>query len=212
MSSSPSVIALLSESARLHAAIGRHCEQLGLHPGPRYLLAANASVISLEHARGIMALVREGNPASTFALFRIQFEALTRGIWLLYGADEKWVEMLSAPLTNENAKKANQGPMLSNMLEELQGKAPEVVVGQLKEFKDYSWKALSSHVHVGMHPLKRQAEGYPVELIETALRQSNGLALMAAMLLTILSGDHRQQGKVSALQAEFMDSCPDLKG
>ncbi|PKO38989.1 MAG: hypothetical protein CVU31_17890 [Betaproteobacteria bacterium HGW-Betaproteobacteria-4] len=120
---------------------------------------------------------------STFALFRVQYEALTRGIWFLYGASEEWVEKLSAPLTAENAKKANEGPMLSKMLEEIQGKAPDVVIGQLKEFKEYSWKALSSYIHVGLHPLKRKAEGYPVGLIEQVLKQSNGLSLMGSRSL-----------------------------
>jgi hypothetical protein len=26
-------------------------------------------------------------------------------------------------------------------------------MSQLKEFKEYSWKALSSYIHVGLHPL-----------------------------------------------------------
>lgn len=201
--------ALLEQSVRLHSAIDTHREQLGLHPGNRYLLSATAAVISLEHAIGILTLLGGSGFTSTFALFRVQYEALTRGIWFLYGASEEWVEKLSAPLTAENAKKANEGPMLSKMLEEIQGKAPDVVIGQLKEFKEYSWKALSSYIHVGLHPLKRKAEGYPVGLIEQVLKQSNGLSLMGTMLLTMLSGDPRQQGKVAALQREFAGCCPD---
>lgn len=192
-------------------AIGTHREQLGIHPGNRYLSSATASVISLEHALGILTLIEGSGFTSTFALFRVQYEALTRGIWLLYGASEEWVEKFSAPLTTENAKKANEGPMLSKMLEEIEGKAPDLVTAQLKEFKEYSWKALSSFVHVGLHPLKRQAEGYPLEIIEQVLRQSNGLSLLATMLLTILSGDRRQQGKVAALQCEFAACCPNLQ-
>lgn len=201
--------ALLEQSAKLHTAIGKHREQLGLHPGNRYLLSAIATVISLEHALGILTLMAGSSFTSTFALFRVQYEALTRGIWLLYGASEEWVEKLSAPLTTDNAKKANEGPMLSKMLGELEGKAPEVVMSQLKEFKEYSWKALSSYIHVGLHPLTRKAEGYPIGLIEQVLRQSNGLSLMGTMLLTMLSGDPRQQGKVAALQREFAGCCPD---
>ncbi len=199
---------LLELSAKLHAAISKHREQLGLHPGNRYLLSATATVISLEHAVGIRTLMAGCGFTSTFALFRVQYEALTRGFWLLYGASEGWVEKLSAPLTTENAKKANEGPMLAKMLEELEGKAPDVVMSQLNEFKEYSWKALSSYIHVGLHPLTRKAEGYPIGLIEQVLRQSNGLALMGAMLLTMLSGDPRQQGKVAALQREFAGCCP----
>ena len=81
--------ALLEQSAKLHTAIGKHREQLGLHPGNRYLLSATATVISLEHAIGILTLMAGSGFTSTFALFRVQYEALTRGIWLLYGAPEE---------------------------------------------------------------------------------------------------------------------------
>jgi hypothetical protein len=135
---------LLEQSVRLHSTIDKHREQLGLHPGNRYQLSATAAVISLEHARGILTLLGGSGFTSTFALFRVQYEALTRGIWFLYGASDDWVEKLSAPLTTENAKKANEGPMLSKMLEEIDGKAPDVLMSQLKEFKEYSWKAPTS--------------------------------------------------------------------
>lgn len=180
-----SLDALLEQSIGLHSAIDNHREQLGLHPGDRFLLSATAAVISLEHAIGILTLLGGNGFTSTFTLFRVQYEALTRGVWFLYGASDEWVEKLSAPLTTENAKKANEGPMLSRMLEELEGKAPDVLMGQLKEFKEYSWKALSSYIHVGLHPLVRRAEGYPIALIESVLRQSNGLSLMGTMLLLI---------------------------
>lgn len=205
----PTLDVLLEQSIGLHSAIDKHREQLSLHPGSRYVLSSTAAVISLEHAIGLLTLLGSGVFTSTFALFRVQYEALTRGIWLLYGASEDWVEKLSAPLTTENAKKANEGPMLAKMLDELEGKAPDVVMSQLKEFKEYSWKALSSYIHLGLHPLTRKAEGYPIGLIEQVLRQSNGLSLMGTMLLTMLSGDPRQQGKVVALQREFTGCCPD---
>jgi len=205
----PTLDVLLEQSIGLHSAIDKHREQLSLHTGSRYVLSATAAVISLEHAIGLLTLLEGRGFTSTFALFRVQYEALTRGIWLLYGASEDWVEKLSAPLTTENAKKANEGPMLAKMLDELEGKAPDVVMSQLKEFKEYSWKALSSYIHVGLHPLTRKAEGYPIGLIEQVLRQSNGLSLMGTMLLTMLSGDPRQQGKVAALQREFAGCCPD---
>lgn len=199
---------LLSRSRELRTSIGVHRGQLTVNPGQRHNSSATAAAISLEHAEGVLVLTVVGTFASAFALFRVQYEALVRGIWLLYAASDGWIEKLSAPLNAEAAKKANEGPMLSKMLEELDGKAPPIVVQQLSEFKEYSWKALSSFVHVGLHPLTRTVEGYPALLVEQMVRQSNALALMATMLLTILSGDPTQQGKVAKLQAEFMNCCP----
>lgn len=43
-----------------------------------------------------------------------------RGIWLRYAASDAWVEKLSEPLTLENAKRANEGPMLAEMLKQLE--------------------------------------------------------------------------------------------
>lgn len=60
--------ALLEQSANLHTTIGKHREQLGLHPGNRYLLSATATVISLEHAIGILTLMAGSGFTSTFAL------------------------------------------------------------------------------------------------------------------------------------------------
>ncbi len=203
---------LLSRSGELRASIGAHRGQLTVYPGQRNISSATAAAISLEHAEGVLVLTGVGTFASAFALFRVQYEALVRGSWLLYAASDGWIEKLSAPLNAETAKKSNEGPMLSKMLEELDGKAPPIVVQQLREFKEYSWKALSSFVHVGLHPLIRTVEGYPALLVEQMVRQSNALALMATMLLTILSGDPKQQGKVAKLQAEFMNCCPNIAG
>jgi len=199
---------LLSKSGELRASIAAHREHLTVYPGQRHVSSATAAAISLEHADAVLVLADVGTYASALALFRVQYEALVRGVWLLYAASDGWVEKLSAPLNTETARKGNEGPMLSKMLEELDGKTPPAVVQQLSEFKTYSWKALSSYVHVGLHPLTRTVEGYPAVLVEQMLRQSNGLALMATMLLTILSGDPKQEGKVAKLQAEFMSCCP----
>ena len=38
---------------------------------------------------------------------------------------------------------------LCEMLKKLDGKAPKVAMDQIAEFKEYSWKPLSSYVHGG---------------------------------------------------------------
>lgn len=52
-----------------------------------------------------------------------------RRIWLLHAAIDDWVEKLGQPLTVESAKKANQTPMPSEMLGQLEkSDAPEHLV------------------------------------------------------------------------------------
>ncbi len=164
-----------------------------------------------EHAESIKILISTGNLTSATGLVRLQYEALVRAMWLLYAASDVAVDKLMAELTNESAQKANKLPMLSEMLSKLEGKAPEVAMDALNEFKEYSWKALSSYVHGGIHAISRHSKGYPVEQLIQLLKISNGLLIMAGMLLVILSGDPKQKGKIPSIQMKFKDCLPDPK-
>jgi len=132
-------------------------------------------------------------------------------MWLLYAASDNTVEKLAGKLTDDRAKRADKMPMLSEMLAKLAGKAPEQAMGMLREFKLYSWKPLSSFIHGGIHAIDRHSKGYPVALLEQALKASNGVSVMVGMLLVILSGDARQRGKIPRVQMEFADCLPTHK-
>jgi hypothetical protein len=41
------------------------------------------------------------------------------GVWLVHAASDAWVDKLGEPLTVQSAKRANEGPMLADMLKEL---------------------------------------------------------------------------------------------
>ncbi len=81
----------------------------------------------------------------------------------------------------------------------------------LLEFKEYSWKPLSSYIHGGAHAIHRHSTGYPATLLEQVLKASNAVSTMVAMLLVILSGDRAQRGKITKLQMEYSDCLPVLK-
>jgi hypothetical protein len=132
-------------------------------------------------------------------------------MWLLYAASDEAVSKLMSELTTESAQKANSIPMLKEMLERLEGKAPPEAMGMLHEFKEYSWKPLSSFVHGGIHAISRHSKGYPRPLLVQLLKASNGVSTMAGMLLVILSGDPGQRGKLPAIQRAFSDCLPDPK-
>lgn len=164
--------------------------------------------VALEHAESAKILVVSGNFTSAVGLLRLQYEALVRSMWFLYVASDSAVEKFATELTHDTAKKAAKMPMLSEMLIKLEGKAPSEATSMLLEFKQYSWKPLSSFVHGGIHAINRHSKGYPVSLLEQALRASNGVSLMVGMLLVILSGDPGQRGKIPAIQAKFSDCLP----
>lgn len=132
-------------------------------------------------------------------------------MWLLYAASDTSVSKLMAELTSESAHRANKLPLLSEMLTKLEGKAPAEAVSMLNEFKEYSWKPLSSFVHGGIHAITRHSKGYPAQLLEQLLKISNGVSVMTGMMLVILSGSPTQQGKITTIQAEFKDCLPDHK-
>nr|GFD17942.1 hypothetical protein [Tanacetum cinerariifolium] len=97
---------------------------------------------------------------------RLQYEALTRSVWLLYAATDLQVETLASPLTLETEHAARKMPMLSDQLKQIQQKAPEQAARMLLNFKEVSYHAMNSFVHSGIHPLRRHAEGYPATLVE----------------------------------------------
>lgn len=164
--------------------------------------------VALEHAESAKILIVSGNLTSAVGLLRLQYEALVRAVWLFYAASDRAVEKLAVELTDEKAKKAEKIPMLSEMLSKLEGKAPEEPLSMLQEFKQYSWKPLSSYIHGGIHAIHRHSKGYPAQLLEQALRASNGVSLMVGMLLVILTGNPAQRGKIKKIQIEFADCLP----
>ena len=167
--------------------------------------------ISFEHAESAKFLIACGNYTSAVALVRLQFEALVRSMWILYAASDDAISKLMAELNSDPAAKANSLPMLSEMLTKMEGKAPGEAMAMLNEFKEYSWKALSSFVHGGIHAITRHGKGYPQQLLVQLLKISNGVSAMAGMMLVILSGDTRQLGKIPAIQANFADCLPQPK-
>ncbi len=167
--------------------------------------------VCFEHAESVKMLIASGNFTSAIGLLRLQYEALTRAMWLFYAASDLAVSKLTAELTEDNAQKSKKMPMLGEMLTELEGNAPKVVLDQLLEFREYSWKPLSSYIHGGIHVVQRHSKGYPIGLLTQAIRASNGVSVMAGMLLVILANDLLGIGSIPRIQKEFLDCLPELK-
>tara|TARA_R110000868_G_scaffold155362_1_gene381796 strand:- start:10345 stop:11001 length:657 start_codon:yes stop_codon:yes gene_type:complete len=173
-------------------------------------LRATRTLASLgfEHAQSVKYLVAARLCTSAAALLRVQYESLVRALWMLYVATDDQAGLLLAELTGETAKQASKIPMLSQMLEGIELKAPHAPVSQLKEFKHYSWRPLSSYVHGGIHAVSRHGKGFPVELVLMEIRHSNGLLGIAGNLLLILAGIPPGAGKMAGIYAEFEDCFP----
>ncbi|WP_101320123.1 DUF6988 family protein [Aeromonas sobria] len=202
---------LLSRSVELEKNLLGFLVLLPFDDSQRIMVSRVMCSISFEHAESAKMLISAGNLTSATGLVRLQYEALVRAMWLLYAATDIDVLKLTSELTQETAHKANRLPMLSEMLDKLQGKAPQEPLNMLREFKEYSWRPLSSFIHGGIHAIDRHSKGYPLPLLEQMVRISNGVSLMVGMLLVILHGGGEQVGKIPRIQREFADCLPDTK-
>jgi len=205
---------LIERSFELHETVYSHVEDLGPPAGSRADIASDAGVLALEHGTAVLELIDSGKPSSAFALMRPQFESLVRGMWLGYAASDSWVDKLSQPLTLAAQKQANEGPMLAEMLKQLDAapEAPAHIVGQLKDYRDVAWKALNSFNHGGIHPLTRTVTGYTPKLVYDSLRNSNAVFALTTQLVTIMTGDPKKMDAVRRLHVDFIDCLPIIHG
>ena len=206
--------AMLGRSDELHEALLHIVDGATFDPSPRGEAAVGMCSVALEHGLSLRALLAMGLPTSAVGLMRLQFEALTRAMWLLYAASDAAIAKLSAPLTAESELAAKNLPSASDMIEQI-GKrvgshVPAAAHQMLAHFKEVSWHAMNSFVHGGIHPLRRQADGFPVELALQILRNSNGLLTMTGMTLAILTGDASVTKPMSKIQPTFGDCLPEL--
>ncbi|MBH3456755.1 hypothetical protein I5Q41_18915 [Pseudomonas monteilii] len=201
---------LLNRSDELHDEILRLLHGVPAYPGIRHEIALVACGMALEHALSLRLLVRAGYYTSALSMVRLQYEALTRSVWLLYAATDQQVGTLGSPLTLEAEHAAKKMPMFAAMLNQIVEKAPERASSMLLNFKEVNYHAMNSFVHSGLHPLRRHAEGYPAVLVQDVLRNSNGLNIMTLQMGVILSGDPRFHGAIKTVQDEFKQILPSL--
>ena len=126
-----------------------------------------------------------GKYTSALGLLRLQYEALVRSLWVYFCATDDKVERLANgdPSTNE------QLPQLAQMLESLERQAPRSLAMSLLEFRESSWKPLSSYVHSGIHALRWIDSGFPGPLLTQNIKVCDGMLVFTALHFGELSGN-----------------------
>ncbi|WP_298429875.1 hypothetical protein [Ottowia sp.] len=205
---------MLHRSNALHERLNELLDDAEFDGSPRGASTLGMCQVAMEHATSMRALMALRLPTSAVSLMRLQFEALTRAMWLLYTASDTAIDKLLAPLTLESEQAAKNLPGASEMIEQIgkrvgQG-APAAAHQMLAHFKDVTWHAMNSFVHGGIHPLRRSADGFPVDLALQVLRSSNGLTTMTGMTMAVLTGDEAVAKPVSKIQPAFADCLPEL--
>lgn len=176
----------------------------------RIAISDTAFSLSIDYWHSVRVLLEAELLPPAAVLHRAQFEALTRSIWLLYSASEQQLSKLTADLSLKTEQTAKNMPSVSLMMQALEKSAPKPAYDALTRFKDHSWKALNSYVHAGIHPIRRQRDGYPVELIYNVLRNANGLGVVACMHAVVLSGQQPLQKEVLEIAGKYPDCMPPL--
>ncbi len=166
--------------------------------------------IAIEHAHSLQHLMNIGYCTSAISLLRLQFDALTRAVWLLWGATDKKVERIMQELSVESANADNGLPSHVEMIKQIDGKAPAEATRMLSEFRDVTWKASSSYVHGGIHAMKRHGEGYPIQLLKQILTNSNGLAMLSVVHLASMSGNVYVLNDITRIRDLYSDILPKL--
>ena len=175
---------------------------------PRIRTSDVACSLSLEHWVSTKELLHAGLVSSAIVVHRSQFEALVRSIWLLYAASEEHLSKLVTTLSLESEQAAKNMPQTAEMMQALATRAPPAAYDALSRFKDYSWKALNSYAHAGIHPIRRHGDGYPVQLIHDVLRNANGLAVVSCMQAAVLSGQQPLQRNILAAATKRPSCMP----
>lgn len=212
--SSESLEVMLRRSDELYEALIELLDDAVFDSSPRGEAVFGMCSVAFEHGFSLRALMALGQPTSAVGLMRLQFEAQTRAMWLQYAASDLAIEKLRAPLTLESEKAAKNLPSASEMIEEIGKrvgtKVPAAAHQMLVNFKEVSWHAMNSFVHGGIHPLRRQVEGFPIHLALQIVRNSNGLLTMTGMMLAVLTGDEAITKPMSKIQPAFADCLPAL--
>ncbi|ENW05275.1 DUF6988 family protein [Acinetobacter beijerinckii] len=199
---------LLNKSHQLEVELISPSIDLDLYNDSQRLLAvASLAMLSVEHSAGLRYLFKTKCHASSFALFRLQYEALVKSFWVFYVSKDEDIDSIVGELEEARVIKNKKAfPSLSKMLEELlsaQTPAHNIVLA-LMELKNYSWDAMNSFVHSGLHAVRRNITGYPTELIYTIIKQSNNLLYMSAYLRAILTGNPNAIKEVSLARQKHM--------
>jgi len=209
-----SLDAMLHRSEELQATLLRLFEGAAYEESRRTEGCVTSCSLAMEHATSLRVLMTMGLATSAASLMRLQFEALTRAMWMLYAASDAAIEKLLAPLNTENEQMAKNMPSVNEMIDQI-GKqvptrAPAAAHQMLLTFKETAWHAMNSFVHGGIHSLRRHADGFPMNLAIDVLRNSNALGTMTAMTLAVLTGDEAITKPVQRVQVDFADCFPPL--
>lgn len=169
-------------------------------------LSVSTFNIVLEHSTSIHLLVENGLMISALSIFRMQYDAMIRQLWIQHLASELDIDKLSAKLTKESSQKSkNMLPSSIEMMNKLESKVHPNLFRMMVEFRTYSANFLNSMVHTGHHAIGRQIVGFHPVIISSLLKQSNNLLNVSAITLSEQFGYGQLMDEVMRLPESYGD-------
>lgn len=132
--------------------------------------------IAFSHGHGVAAML-VGNPTVAMALVRLNYEALVRANWVLFGADEVWVETFAGTVVDNNEP---DFPRIGTMLDRIAEVPACRLATALSELKQRAWSAMNSYTHGGQRQVARYLGGYDDDMLEEVMRTVNALVWYGA--------------------------------
>jgi hypothetical protein len=202
--------AILRRSVEFYDALHVTLADAKIDDSAHTWLTVSTSQVAIEHGISICMLVEAGHLTSGHALFRTQFEATVRALWLCFAATDEWLDRYMTAVETNPAKDPNCSPGMDEMLKGIAQNAPPVIAPQLMELKQGIWGHLNSFVHTGVHPAALRLTGYSLETALDAIRNANGLSSQGAMVIATVTDDEPLASRIRDLQFAHLDCLPTI--
>jgi len=151
-------------------------------------LAFSCFDLAAEHHASIVYLAQGQLYGSAFALLRVEFEALLRGLWLRSAATDKDVDRFMRGVVKKS---------VAEMLEAAVGRGCDKAA-LLSHVKALKWSVFNSFTHTGHQALLRRVgpnttgyENYAEQDIRTCLNHAGLLGCMAASAMAEYTGNEQ---------------------
>lgn len=154
---------------------------LGIEANDRSLLASGCYDAAIEYQAAIAMLSVQGLYGASFALLRVLYEAVVRGLWLSECATLADLERF---------KRGKLEKTLGAIISEVEA---AIGSGVISQFHATAWKALNGFTHTGMHQVSRRhspgrlGANYDVDEVSRAIGVAGALGLIAAGQLISLA-------------------------
>lgn len=142
--------------------------------------------LALEHHAAICILGKSELYGSMYALLRIEFEALVKGLWLHHVASSEVITKY---------EKEQWKIEFGDILELIEGRL-NIQTSILSQIKSRQWKIFNSFTHTGYQALIRRSTAthtgpinYNTNEVVSALRHAGLFAVLAATELANMTGD-----------------------